>query len=185
MSKTNRKKLLCVLVSIFAVSLAYRVVFSSEQKKAPLKFVTNYPTGQSTINIRPVESKASVSEENELPAIDISKLKESKKPPLTKGGNVFKMFLTQKPPAPPTPEQKKPLPPPVDTVMEELKLFKFLGFIENNAQRQIFMSKGGNVYIVAAGGVIDDKFRVNALEGRVEVISIETGKMISIPATEK
>jgi hypothetical protein len=185
MSKIDKKRLFYILLSVFVISLVYRGIFLTKQKTTPLKFITNKIAVPTDENIRLVGNTASAEDETHSPKIDVSELKEAKKPPLTSDINIFETFSVKKPPLTPLPEIKKTIPPPVNLVLEELKLFKFLGFIEGNMEKQIFLSKGDNVYIVVADDIIEDKFKVRTSEGIIEVTAITTGDAIKIPATDK
>ena len=172
----DKKSILYILLAILAFSVFYRVATVPEEKRAPLK----YKTGAKSSEFK--------TGKEDIPRIELSKLTSAKGKPPADGVNLFYPFFVKvEPPKPPEPVV--PLPPPVDPLEEELKLFRFLGFLEERLpagrDKRIFLSKGQNIYIVRNGDIIEGRFKVNIKGGVIEVSGINSEKMVAIPITER
>lgn len=188
----DKKKILYILLVFFGLSLFYRMATIPEEKRVPLK----YKTGTKTIEKEPPiglvrYNKSRGSEE--IPEIELSKLTSVKRRPPADGINLFyPFFIKAEPPKPQPPvplPPPAPLPPPVDPLEEELKLFRFMGFLEkkdsSGRDKKIFLAKGQNTYIVKSGDTIEDRFSVNVMQGMIEVSAINSEKKITIPIEER
>ena len=175
----DKKSILYILLAILAFSVFYRVATVPEEKRAPLK----YKTGT-----LPAGAGLKKGLDADIPVIEVSRLMSGRIKPPADGVNLFyPFFIKVEPPKPPEPVV--PLPPPVDPLEEELKLFRFLGFLEerlpDGRDKRIFLSKGQNIYIVRNGDIIEGRFKVNIKGGVIEISGINSEKMVAIPITER
>ena len=175
----DKKSILYILLAILAFSVFYRVATVPEEKRAPLK----YKTGT-----LPAGAGLKKGLDADIPVIEVSRLMSGRIKPPADGVNLFyPFFIKVEPPKPPEPVVL--LPPPVDPLEEELKLFRFLGFLEERVpagrDKRIFLSKGQNIYIVRNGDIIEGRFKVNIKGDVIEVSGINSEKMVAIPITER
>ena len=175
----DKKSILYILLAILAFSVFYRVATVPEEKRAPLK----YKTGT-----LPAGAGLKKGLDADIPVIEVSRLMSGRIKPPADGVNLFYPFFVKvEPPKPPEPVV--PMPPHVDPLEEELKLFRFLGFLEerlpDGRDKRIFLSKGQNIYIVRNGDIIEGRFKVNIKGGVIEISGINSEKMVAIPITER
>ena len=184
----DRKKILYILLVFFGLSLFYRMATIPEDKRVSLKYKTGAKTGSES-GVRGMPPSVSIGGQEfktgkeDIPRVELSKLTSIKIKPPSNGVNLFYPFFIKEPPPPPKPVVT--LPPPVDPLEEELKLFRFMGFLEKGKDKEIFLAKGQNTYIVKSGDVIEEKFRVNVAQGIIEVSAINSEKKITIPIEER
>lgn len=101
------------------------------------------------------------------------------------------------PPPPPPPQQllppppvaapAAPPPPPTPAQLDETELAKivFLGFLKKGAERTVFLSKGGEIYVVKKGGQVGTRFRVADLtDDAITVKSVDSDRQLVIPLVE-
>lgn len=190
----KKKKILYILLAALGIAVLYRLTTVPEEKMAPLKYKTGAKAvekgmkGQGKGLPLQTVSRGAGSQEIGLPQVELSKLLSIKRRPPTDGINLFSPFFIKEPPK--LPElPKQPLPPPVDPLEEELKLFRFMGFLEKKEpfgrDKKIFLAKGQNIYIVKSGEIIEGRFKVNVMQGMIEISVIDSEKMVTIPAEEK
>ena len=175
----DRKKLLYILLAVLGLSILYRVATTQEDKRVPLK----YKTG----SVEAARSPKTLSKD-EMPRIELAKLKSVKRGPPADGVNLFYPFFIKA--ELPKPQQPPPIqPPPLDPVEEELKLFHFMGFLEKQEaagrDKKFFLAKGQNIYIVKSGDTIEGRFKVDVRPGIVEIVGVDSEKRITIPVEEK
>ena len=175
----DKKSILYILLAILAFSVFYRVATVPEEKRAPLK----YKTGT-----LPAGAGLKKGLDADIPVIEVSRLMSGRIKPPADGVNLFYPFFVKvEPPKPPEPVV--PMPPHVDPLEEELKLFRFLGFLEERLpagrDKRIFLSKGQNIYIVRNGDIIEGRFKVDIKGDVIEVSGINSEKMVAIPITER
>lgn len=182
----DKKKLLYILLAVLAISALYRIFTAPEDKRAPLK----YKTGANNVGAyghTPLQSRDVKTDKDMIPRLELSKLTSVKIKPPQSGTNLFYPFFIKEPPKPPQPQVT--LPPPVDPLEEELKLFRFMGFLEKKGpsgqDKKIFLAKGANTYIVKSGDVIEGKFKVSVMEKSIAISAINSEKRITIPIEEK
>lgn len=184
----DKKKLLYILLTILTLAAFYRVFTAPEEKRVPLKYKTGAKTSLES-GVRGMPPSVSIGGQEfktgkeDIPRVELSKLTSIKIKPPSNGVNLFYPFFIKEPPPPPKPVVT--LPPPVDPLEEELKLFRFMGFLEKGKDKEIFLAKGQNTYIVKSGDVIEEKFRVKVVQGVIEVSAINSEKKITIPIEEK
>lgn len=178
----DKKSILYILLAILAFSVFYRVATVPEEKRAPLK----YKTGT-----LPAGAGLKKGLDTDMPVIELSRLMSGRIKPPADGVNLFYPFFVKvEPPKPPEPLKPiVPMPLPVDPLEEELKLFRFLGFLEERLpagrDKRIFLSKGQNIYIVRNGDIIEGRFKVDIKGDVIEVSGINSEKMVAIPITER
>ncbi len=182
----DKKSILYILLAILAFSVFYRAATVPEEKRAPLKYKTGAKSSE--LGVRSSEFKTG---KEDIPRIELSKLTSAKGKPPADGVNLFYPFFVKvEPPKPPEPLKPiVPMPPPVDPLEEELKLFRFLGFLEERLpagrDKRIFLSKGQNIYIVRNGDIIEGRFRIGVMRNMIEVVAIDSDKKVAIPIEEK
>jgi hypothetical protein len=64
------------------------------------------------------------------------------------------------PPKPPPVVVKPPPPPPPSPLEVFTSKVKFIGFLEKEKDKTVFLNKGEDVFLVKSGDIIDDRFRV-------------------------
>lgn len=203
----DRRKILYILLVFFGLSLFYRMATVPEEKRAPLK----YKTGTEAVvkkeapdKLVPASSKQGSVQgqaaagssgykdkgpgDEEIPEIELSRLRSVKRMPPSGGINLFYPFFIKAEPPKPQPVPVF-LPPPVDPLEEELKLFRFMGFMEkkesSGRDKKIFLAKDQNTYIVKSGDIVEGKFKINVMEKSIEISAINSNKKITIPIEEK
>jgi len=191
----NRKRvILGVLLGVLTVCLVYAYLATPRLEKAPPRVTS--PSKQ------PVNRKSP--ERDEMGAgsrIDFAYLSSTPQEFTGAKRDIFQ-FNQHRPAriaSPPTPvvkkELTKPLFPsrvvPVEVMQKSLSQFTFLGFLEKAGEKTVFLSSGGNLFLVKQGehfGVnqeflveqIDDKLlkvRHAGREGLIEIPLIEKEKL--------
>ena len=97
--------------------------------------------------------------------VEIERLKQParKKKAKDKVGNAFGATSWYVPPPPPAPVKPPPPPPPAAPPMP----FTYLGLYEEAAGKTVMLLRGGHVYTVAVGDVIENIYRVDSVENGV------------------
>jgi hypothetical protein len=186
----KKRKILYILLAILGMSLFYRMTTTPEEKRTPLKYKTGTKSVEKKTQPELVRYNKSHGSD-EIPEIELSKLTYVKRRPLTDGINLFyPFFIKDAPPKPqPLPAPPPPPVPPVDPLEEELKLFRFMGFMEKREMagrdKKVFLAKGQNIYIVKGGDAIEGKFKVTVMEKSIEISAINSEKKIVILIEEK
>lgn len=93
------------------------------------------------------------------------------------------------PPPPPVaaPAPPPPPPPPSQAQLDEAELGKivFLGFLKKGGERTVFLSKGGEIFVVKKGGAVGPKFRVADLtDDAITIKSVDSDRQMVIPLVE-
>jgi hypothetical protein len=91
-------------------------------------------------------------------------------------------------PPPPRP-QPLPAPPPPPTLEQiadsELAKFTFLGFLEKNGEKTVFLSSNNEIFLAKKGSNLGQKFQVTGLTSdAITIKSVEGGREIVIPLVE-
>lgn len=89
--------------------------------------------------------------------------------------------------APAAPPPPPPPPPPTQAQLDEGELGKivFLGFLKKGAERTVFLSKGGEIYVVKKGGQVGPRFRVTDLtDDAITIKSVNSDRQMVIPLVE-
>jgi hypothetical protein len=174
MARSNQKILLAVLVVIWVVLLAYRIIFHEEPKRVPL----TYRTGQT---ITKAGSKGSVRHDLIL-RLDLL----NQEPPAPGSGlkNLF-LPLHYEPPKSLTPPTTLPPPPPppspeeiaAEQARQQLSQFRYLGYLNRGDKEQAFLSKGNDLFIVKRGDAIIGTFLLKEANSNFAVIQDSATKV--------
>ena len=127
-------------------------------------------------------------------------------PPRSKGfrRNVFSPIFSEEvkpPPFRPLPPPPKPVPPPpkpqqsaaqvppqptAEQIADsELAKFTFLGFLEKNGEKTVFLSGNNEIFLAKKGSALGSKFQVTGLsDDAISIKSVEGGREIVIPLVE-
>ncbi|MBI5562354.1 MAG: hypothetical protein HY894_05825 [Deltaproteobacteria bacterium] len=149
------KKKNIIIIIVLAVAWAGIIAFNYGIYFGPAKTPAQ-STGKKTERL----AKASVKEEPAQGAIRLDLLKKRRG---ASSGVVKDIFSPIKPDAPPPPPPSAPPPPPpkpptpLETFANEVR---FIGSLEKDAGKTIFISRGLDVYLIKKGDVIDGRFKV-------------------------
>ncbi|QWV96272.1 type II secretion system protein PulP [Geomonas nitrogeniifigens] len=204
----NRQKLaLFLLLVVLTGAIVYAVVRSPRQQQvATLK---NQPGARATVLRKqsPAAPKAAAPS-----ATGVVHLDQLQREMPAFGGfrrNIFsplykdesKQMALKLPPPPPPPKKLPPLPQPLPTAQvtppppppptqeqlddAELGKFVFLGFLKKGAERTVFLSKGGEIFLAKKGGQVGPRFQVsNVTDDAITIKSIQTDRQLVIPLVE-
>jgi len=199
----NRKRMiLAVLMVILAFCMLYAYIATPRLEKAPPR--------QEVKRVRSVKADSDKKEEKSESRIDFSYLSEDVQDFPGASRDIFnfkvKRVQTKRPPvvsSPPvvTPQEVVPIQrpvAPVDVVNKSLSQFTFIGFLEKEGEKTVFLSSNGNLYLVKSGerfgvdqefyveSIVGDILRVNhKSQGTIELKLIEQQKLnsaVSAPA---
>ncbi len=201
----NRQKLALFLLLIgLVVAVAYAFIRSPKQQEATV--LKNRPGDRATaLRKEPAAPKAAV-----VPAggVRLDLLQGNSAGGVGYRRNIFaplfkeeeKPGMLKLPPPPPPPQKLPPPPPPVaaqapppppppptPAQLDEAELGKivFLGFLKKGGERTVFLSKGGQIFVVKKGGQVGPKFRVADLtEDAITIKSVDSDRQMVIPLVE-
>jgi len=188
----NRQKLvLVILLAIFAVAVATSFLRQPQQKTVnKLKYTTGMTADASRTGKARDEKKLHLDLlDNELPRFSGFQR------------NIFRpIFPTEiKPsllpaklvkPVLPVPAPSRPVPPPVvltpaQRAMEDMSRFTFLGFLQKENRKIIFLSRDKEIILVRKGYKIAGKYEVASITDEAMTINLpETGEQIIVPLME-
>ncbi len=189
MARLNPKLLLAVLVGIWVVLLAYRILSHEEPKRVPLTYrkgqaVAGAPTGDKRAPTGDIKASTKGEERRDL-TLKLDLL--NRKPPVPGAGlkNLF-LPLHYEPPKPLLPPLPPP-PPPVhiptpeeiaaEQARKELSEFRYLGYLNRGGKEQAFLSKGGNLFIVKRGEAITGTYILKEANNNFVVIQETQSKV--------
>lgn len=86
-----------------------------------------------------------------------------KKKAREKAGDAFGATSWYVPPPPPPPAKPQPPPPPTAPPMP----FTYLGLYEEAAGKIVMLVKGGHVFTVSVGDVVENNYRIDSVENGV------------------
>jgi hypothetical protein len=174
----RKKKILFVLLGIFAISVIYRVLNPYKQGRVE-RVGFNQSDVRKPIRGRtpPLESR---SEENLLL---INLLMD----PPKHSGRVYKDLFFNKPAAPKQPPTKSPkprkyvskhrtVPPAVDPlaqVRSDLSAFRVFGFYRSGHERSLFLEREKEILVIREGDRIDGKYLVKRIDDHSLVLRAE------------
>ena len=198
----NRKRvILGVLLGVLAVCLVYAYLATPRLEKAPPR-----AAGQRK---QPVNEKSPGMDEKEPRGrIDFAYLTSEQQEFTGAQRDIFRFdqrHLVKIAPPPPVVQKEVSKPVvmfeavPVEVVQKSLSQFTFLGFLEKAGEKTVFLSSGGNLFLVKQGerfGVsqeflvvqIDNKLlkvRHAGREGLIEIELIEKQKLSAAPAARQ
>lgn len=194
----NRKKLvLCLLLLIFAGSVAYSFLGGPKEERA----TTPQKEGETPAGRKAAAAPAGQADatrlhlellDRELPRfagfrrnIFSPIFRDEAKPP------PFKPLPPPPPPVralppPPRPVQAAPPPPPPAPVEDrELAKFTFLGFLKKNGEKTVFLSNNGEIFLAKKGSGVGARFVVTDLtDDAITIRSVAGGNEVVIPLVE-
>ena len=201
----NRQKLALFLLLIALVgAVAYAFLRSPRQQEAPA--LKNRPGAKATVIRKgPGAQKTAV-----LPAggVRLDLLQGNSAGSGAYRRNIFAPLFREEempgalklPPPPPPPQKLPPPPPPVaapappppppppsQAQLDEAELSKivFLGFLKKGGERTVFLSKGGDIFVVKKGGQVGPRFKVSDLtDDAITIKSIDSDRQMVIPLVE-
>lgn len=147
----KKKKLLAVLLLIWAVLIIYRVITHEEPRRVPLKYVKGQSVSSTQVGLK----------RNPEYVVRVDLLEE--RPPVTLGNpkNIFAPVRAFLPPPPPPPRPPEPPPPPPLPTPEELAIeqarrdlgqFRYLGYLNKGlGGAHAFLARGEDLFIVGKG----------------------------------
>jgi hypothetical protein len=200
----NRQKLvLCLLLLVFAVSVVYAYLRSPKERLATVKPRTG-------VSLRAAGKSAATTPKTEPgdAAVHLSLLEREL--PRFSGfrRNIFSPIFREelKPPPfkplPPPPLPVKALPPPPQPLAmappplpapptpeqildSELAKFTFLGFLQKNGEKTVFLSSNSEIYLAKKGSNLGSKFQVvNLTDDAITIKAIAGGREVVIPLVE-
>ena len=211
----RQKLALFLLLLVLAGSLAYSFLGSPRQERvATLKFAPGAPAPAQQRSAPPRKSTAPPGRaagakgegdearvhlellEQETPRtvgfrrnIFTPIFREELKPP------PFKPLLLLPPPprpvrallsAPPPQPEAAPAPPSVEQIADsELAKFTFLGFLEKNGEKTVFLSGNNEIFLARKGTNLGPKFQVTGLtDDAITIRSVAGGREVVIPLVE-
>lgn len=100
-------------------------------------------------------------------------------PPLPKKAPGHVVAPVQAPPPPP--------PPPTPAQLDEAELGRivFLGFLKKGGERTVFLSRGGEIFVVKKGGFVGSRFQVtDVTDEAITIKSLQADRQLVIPLME-
>ncbi len=186
----NRQKLfLLILVVLLVSAIVYAYLRTPQQKSVErLKYVPGAPAEGKNGETAKVEAKKLNLELLDRPLPRFTGFKR----------NIFWLAAAETkkklppPPPPPSPPLKPPSPPPPpppppppSPVTMEMAKFTFLGFLNKDNRKTIFLHKDNEIILVKKGDKIANKYEVtNITDDALTINSISGGSQIIIPLVE-
>lgn len=81
-----------------------------------------------------------------------------------------------------------PVAAPIEIVRKSLSQFTFIGFVEKAGEKTVFLSSGGQLFLVKRGDQfgLDQEFQVSAIDGNILKVSHkDSDNLIEIPLVEQ
>ena len=188
----NRQKvILMAVLALFAISLVYSFTHQPSQKTVATLKYTPGTTADASRQVNRLRDDTKLHLElldQELPRFSGFRRNifqpifhdETKSPPI-----VAKQILPIPPPpapAPPPVPPPAPAPPPGET---ELRRFIFLGFLQKDNRKIVFLSRDKEIVLAKKGDKIAGKFEVANITDEALTINLPTsGEQIVIPLVE-
>ena len=162
----RNRKILCALLILLGLSLAYRIFHPFQQKEvASLKYRDG---AQGQTSRKMPQNRAN---DHRPPGVKLSLIEK----PAQRSRDVIRNpFFEEKPVAPvktpdPTPARSEPepvKPPPADpmeTVNRELGQMKVFGYYEGLGDMKLFVERGREILVISKGDKIDGKYLVKEI----------------------
>jgi hypothetical protein len=186
----NRQRLLLlILLGVLALALAYAFWATPRQQRVPAD-------GRPAATPRPGSAPPRQPEETNRLRLELLTREEKEFPGATR--DIFRFFGAPpvEPPPPPPPVEPPPLPPeeplaeePVTPeVRQELAQFTFLGYLQKNGIKTVFLSSNGEIFVVKKGNVFGKEKRFQVTGITPEQLTIRQGddpRPITIPLVEQ
>lgn len=146
---SRKRVLLAILLGVLCLSVVYAYLATPRQQKAPPRLTSAEPRRVAVTSDRPSEVK-----------VRLDQLETEEEPFPGAERDIFRFKAK---PAPPPPEPKPTPPPspvvslqpsqaapvtPLETARKALSEFSFLGFLEKGNVRTVFLTSGGELFIV-------------------------------------
>ena len=197
----NRQKLLlCLLLLILAGSVGYNILRAPKQQRvAQLKYRPGAPAqtaGKKGAAAPKGEADARVRLDlldRELPRfagfqrnIFSPIFRDESKPPPFKPLPPPPPPVKAPPPLPQPVQAPAPPPPSKEQIAEsELAKFVFLGFLKQNGEKTVFLSRNNEIFLGKKGSSLGPKVRVTDLtDDAITIKSVDGGREIVIPLVE-
>lgn len=188
----NRKRvILAVLLGVLALCALYAYFATPRLEKAPPEVASPRlrPAAKATVDIKSAEVQKRINFD--------SLVYEPQEFPGAKR-DIFR-FVQQRPvmikPAVPVVKapvveivEPKPAAEPVKVAIEPISTFTFLGFLEKAGEKTVFLSSGGNLFLVKRGESfgIDQEFVVEDIfDNTLKVRHTDQDRLITIPLIEQ
>lgn len=112
--------------------------------------------------------------------------KEEVKPPPFKPPPPPRPVRGLPPPPKPLPAALPPAPPSAEQIADsELAKFTFLGFLEKNGEKTVFLSNNNEIFLAKKGSNLGPKFQVTGLSSdAITIRSLAGGREIVMPLVE-
>jgi hypothetical protein len=165
MKNLNPKSILIILLSVWALTIIYRIVSYEKPKTAPLKYVKGKVIIKADeITVRDEDKKAGAGLR-----MDLLNKKLGNSVQITR--NIFAPLYTPPPPppkkpavSPPPPKPEIKVPTPEEIAAEkskaELLKFKYLGFINKGGINEVFLSKDNELISTKKGEIIKGRYLI-------------------------
>lgn len=186
----RKRLLLWILLGILGLSLTYCYWAFPRQRRISQAGPAPVVGGQGA-NRGPVRQPAAVAEDTRL-HLELLKGAEGGSIPGYKR-NIFGSVEPPPPPPPPAPKVAAPpagppTPPPVATpVQQELAHFNFLGYLEKDGKKTVFLSRDQNLFLVHQGSRFGARQEFTVTELTPEKLVIQTdndSRQIVVPLVE-
>lgn len=151
----NRQRLiLAILVGIFALSVLYAFWATPRQEKAPPRAAAPGPAAKGAAAAKPGQPSAD--------RLNLGLLAQTPQPFPGAGRDIFRFHggwspMVEEPAAiepvvlPAEPVEPPPPPTPEQILQQKISGFTFLGFLDKGGVKTVFLSSGGELYLVKAG----------------------------------
>jgi hypothetical protein len=172
----RNKKILCALLVLLGLSIAYRLFHPYEQKEV---VSLKSRDGAQGATIRKIPEKRANS--HGPPIIELPLLAKSAERSRDVLRNLFfeeKLVEPVKKPDPTAkpsePEPVKPAPPdPMETVNRDLGQMKVFGYYESLGHVKLFVERGREILVISKGDKIDGKYLVKEIGNRQVTLRAE------------
>jgi hypothetical protein len=168
------KLLLVVLLGIWVVVIAYRFNASEPPQRALLTHVQDKATGS-----------ASTGRDGGELILRLDLLDKSRQVEWTQPKNIFAPVEIYRPPPPPPVVPQVHIPTPEEIAAErarqELSQFRVLGYLNKGDREEVFLARGGELFIAHQGELIQGQYFLKELgSGRVVLQDRATNVEVTI-----
>ncbi len=165
MKNLNPKSILIILLSVWALTIIYRIVNYEKPKTAPLKYIK----GKAIIKHEEIPVRDADKKDGAGLRFDLLNKKLGNSVQITR--NIFAPLYTPPPPLPkkpavppPPPKLEIKVPTPEEIAAEkskaELLKFKYLGFINKGGINEVFLSKDNELISTKKGEIIKGRYLI-------------------------
>jgi hypothetical protein len=149
----KQKKVLLLLLGVLVLSLGYAFWRTPKQERVTAPPAHRTPPKSTSA----AEAPAAAQSEFRV-QLELLERKETKFPGAKR--NIFGPLYVVKPPVPPPPPPPPPVAPPprveapapaMETVRQQLARFTFLGFLEKDREKTIFLASDDDIFVVKKG----------------------------------